>query len=134
MEQQKSPGNKGGRPSKNKEDRASVKLNCWVTSRESEQLWSEFKLAKAGKRIPFASYLKEKLFRKGALPPAKSNELLLTILINLQERGRQLEAISEHLTSAQNSVETAEVNQRVSLELKAIQETLTHISRWLYES
>lgn len=134
MEPQKSSGNKGGRPPKEEENKASVKLNCWVTIRENEQLLSEFRRVKAGKRLAFAGYLKQKLFQDRSINPTKTNELLLTILINLQDRGRQLDDISKHLTAEKGSVITTDITESIRLELAAIQETLTQISQWLYES
>ncbi|WP_077923876.1 hypothetical protein [Spirosoma sp. 209] len=134
VEPQKTSRNKGGRPPKEEQNKASVKLNCWVTIRENEQLQLEFSRVKAGKRLAFAGYLKQKLFQERGTTPTKTNELLLTILINLQDRGRQLDDISKHVTAAKGSVETTEITDSIRLELAAIQEILTQISQWLYES
>lgn len=134
VEPQKTPRNKGGRPPKEEQDKASVKLNCWVTIQENEQLLSEFSRVKAGKRLAFAGYLKQKLFQERGTAHTKTNELLLTILINLQDRGRQLDDISKHLTAEKGSIETTGVAETIRLELVGIQETLTQISQWLYES
>lgn len=130
----KTSRNRGGRPPKEEQNKASVKLNCWVTIRENEQLLSEFSRVKAGKRLAFAAYMKQKLFQERTTTPTKTNEVLLTILINLQDRGRQLDDISKHLKAEKGSVETTEIKESIRLQLAAIQETLTQISQWLYES
>lgn len=133
MEVQKSTLSKVGRPRKEEQERASVKLNCWVTIGEDEQLRSEYRRAKAGKQLAFAGYLKQKLLREGAITTTKTNELLLIILINLQDRGRQLDEITKQL-SKKDGGEAAQIIKTITVELAAIQETLTDISRWLYES
>jgi len=130
---QESTSNKGGRPRKGEQERATVKLNCWVTTGESERIRSEYSKATAGKQLPFASYLKKKLLLERAVTTTKTNELLLTVLLNLKERGRQLEEIGKHLTQA-DGINSAELSRRITDELAAIQEMLTNLSQWLYES
>ena len=125
--------NTGGRPAKSAEERATIKLNCWVTSSQHEQLQSDFRRVQAGTKLSFAAYLKQKLLSKATVARPKTDELLLTVLINLQERGRQLDLISRKIASENGGV-VEETNQRITEELTAIQETLTNISRWLYES
>lgn len=130
---QKSTTYKGGRPPKEEQDRASIKLNCWVTIGENEQLRSEYGRVIAGRKLPFANYLKQKLLQQKVVTPTKTNEILLTILINLQDRGRQLDEIKKQLSTGEG-LEGAEIAEMISVELVAIQETLTRVSQWLYES
>lgn len=133
MELQQSRRNVGGRPAKEEHERSSVKLNCWVTTQEKELIWGEYLKVKAGKRLAFAVYLKQKLLSKRAVAPTKTDDLLLTILINLQERGRQLEQISKTI-QYEAIQEHTDLTEKITAELKAIEETLTRISQWLYES
>lgn len=133
VELQQSQRNVGGRPAKKEHERASVKLNCWVTTQEKELLWGEYLKMKAGRRLAFAVYLKQKLLAKRSTSTTKTDDLLLTILINLQERGRQLEYISKTIQS-EAVPDNADVTGEIRVELKAIEETLTRISEWLYES
>jgi len=130
---QKSTTHKGGRPPKDEQERASVKLNCWVTIAENEQLRFEYGRARAGKRLAFSSYLKQKLLQERTVKPSKTNEIPLTILINLQDRSRQLDEIATQL-SKKDGIEAVEISKTIRVELTAIQDTLTNISQWLYES
>lgn len=110
-----------------------MKLNCWVTVGENEQLRSEHGRAKAGRRLTFSGYLKQKLLQNRIGKPSKTNEILLTILINLQDRSRQLDEIAAQL-SKKDGIDTAEITKNITIELASIRETLTRISQWLYES
>lgn len=133
MELQESKRNKGGRPVKQEAEKATIKLNCWVTYTQNEQIQSDYVRAKAGTKLSFAAYLKQKLLSKWGVARLKTDELLLTVLINLQERGRQLDSISQDIASENGDV-SKELDQRITEELAAIQNTLTSISRWLYKS
>lgn len=104
-----------------------------MTIGENKQLRAEYSHVIAGKKIPFANYLKQKLLQQRVATPTKTNEILLTILINLQDRGRQLDEIKKQLSTAEGA-EGAEIAENISVELVAIQKTLTRISQWLYES
>ena len=125
--------NIGGRPAKLEEEKATIKLNCWVTRSQHEQLQLDYVRVKAGIKLSFAAYLKQKLLNKATVTRSKTDELILTLLINLQERGQQLDTISQKIEAKNGAVEI-ETSQRVAEEIAAIQETLTNISRWLYES
>ena len=134
VETQQSTQNKGGRPPKEETERAIVKLNCWITAPEKERLNAEFVRAKGGSRLCFAAFLKSKLLNSRAINTHKETDLLLTMLISLQERGRQLSAIQEQLATDPSSEKGDGLTEKLTTELAAIQATLTQLSTWLYDS
>lgn len=134
VETQQSTQNKGGRPPKEAKERATVKLNCWITTPEKERLNAEFVRAKGASQLCFAAFLKSKLLNSRAISTHKETDLLLTMLISLQERGRQLSAIQAQLNTDPLSEKRDELTGKLTTELAAIQETLTQLSTWLYDS
>jgi hypothetical protein len=134
VDSKRSNGNRGGRPHKKEEERATIKLNCWVTPNENRQLQAEYLQIKAGKKLVFAHFLKQVLLAKKQTNGPKPDELLLTLIINLQDRGRELEAIKDLLNGQQQSCSCEKINGKISNELEKIQETITQIATWLYES
>jgi hypothetical protein len=133
VELQKSKKNLGGRPPKPEHEKATAKIICWVTVKEKDQLQVEYDKMKAGRCLAFATFLKQKLFEIKAVSAPKEKELLLTILINLQDRGRQLSGISDKITTKDEG-NSNEVRQAILAQLGSIQEMLTKLSTWLYES
>ena len=134
VETQQSTQNKGGRPPKEATERAIVKLNCWITTPEKERLNAEFIRVKGASQLCFAAFLKSKLFNSRVSSIHKETDLLLTMLISLQERGRQLSAIQEQLDTETSSEKGDELTGKLTTELAAIQQTLTQLSTWLYDS
>jgi len=126
--------NKGGRPPKAEKDRATIKLNCWVTPEENIQLQTEYTLAQAGKKLTFSQFIKQNLLVQKLNTNPKKEELLLTIIINLQEEVRQLEDVKALLEAQPEEDSRKKIHQRIEQELVRIEETITQITRWLYES
>ena len=111
-----------------------MKLNCWITAPEKERLNTEFVRVKGASQLCFAAFLKSKLLNSWVVSIHKKTDLLLTMLISLQERGRQLSAIQEQLATDPSSKKGDELIGKLTTELAAIQETLTQLSTWLYDS
>ncbi|HEY0108812.1 MAG TPA: hypothetical protein VGB67_04235 [Fibrella sp.] len=105
-----------------------------MTPDENRQLQAEYLQVKAGKKLVFAHFLKKVLLAKKQTSGPKPDELLLTLIINLQDRGRELEAIKDLLNGQQQSCSGKKINDKISDELVKIQETITQIATWLYES
>ena len=105
-----------------------------MTPDENSQLQAEYLQVKAGKKLVFAHFLKQVLLAKKQTKEPKSDELLLTLIINLQDRGRELEAIKDLLNGQQQSCSGKKINDKISDELEKIQETITQLATWLYES
>lgn len=125
---------KGGRPPKQVNERATIKLNCWVTEQENQQLQAAYRIMKAGGKLTFAAYLKQILLTSKSSRIPKKEECLLMILINLQDRGRQLERILKILERQKESVEFSSQAQAVGEISGQLQTALTEITTWLYES
>lgn len=134
MTKQATQINKGGRPPKAEKDRATIKLNCWVTPEENLRLQTEYTLAKAGKKLTFSQFIKQILLDQKLNLRLKKEELLLTIIINLQEEGRQLDDVKALLEAQLEEDSRKKIHHRIEQELVRIQETITQITRWLYES
>ncbi|MCX6212801.1 hypothetical protein [Spirosoma sp.] len=125
--------NKGGRPAKIDSEKSTVKLNCWVTPVEYSRIQARYLQTKAGKKLPFAQFLKQVLLSEKQTKGLKPDELLLTIIINLQERGRQLQVITDLIEERKES-DQSKVKTKISEELLKIQTTIEQITTWLYES
>ena len=134
MENKKISINRGGRPVKEERERATIKLNCWVTPIQNSQLQTQYIQAKAGGKLAFAQFLKQILLTERQRSGSKKDELLLTTIINLQERGRQLEAIDAQLASKLNECDYGEIKPKIFDELEKISQVITQVTTWLYES
>lgn len=134
VENQKKTASRGGRPAKEEHERASVKLNCWVTPLEFSHLQTQYKQAKAGGKLAFAQFMKQILLAKKQRVGPKTDELLLSLVIKLQERGRQLEAIKALLGGKPDECESRQAILKVGEELEKIRQVITQITKWLYES
>ncbi|XWW48646.1 hypothetical protein JYG30_25050 (plasmid) [Fibrella sp. USSR17] len=111
-----------------------MKLNCWVTPIENSQIQAKYVQTKAGRKLAFAQFLKQTLLSDKQSRGPKPDELLLTIIINLQERGRQLQLISEIIEEEQKEKAQPTVVNKLNEELLRIQKTIEQITTWLYES
>ncbi|NID13407.1 hypothetical protein F7231_24775 [Fibrella aestuarina] len=111
-----------------------MKLNCWVTPVENSVIQAKYVQRKAGSKIAFAHFLKEILLSDKQSRGPKPDELLLTIIINLQERGRQLQRIYEIIEEEQKEEAQPTVVNKLNEELLRIQKTIEQITTWLYES
>jgi hypothetical protein len=134
MNTEQKKADRGGRPPKPISERATQKINCWVTVQEKEQLQAEYGQLKAGGQLVFATYLKLKLLNPAAVTPGKPAELLVRLLIGLQDQRRQLDTIDGQLQRLEKTDLTVEISGDIRVQLASIQETLTLISAWLYES
>ncbi|MEZ0487615.1 hypothetical protein [Fibrella aquatica] len=134
MENRKTGQRRGGRPPKIDSERSTIKLNCWVTPVENSQIQAKYVQTKAGSKLAFAQFLKQILLSDKQSRGPKPDELLLTIIINLQERGRQLQLISEIIEEEQKEEAQPTVVNKLNEELLRIQKTIEQITTWLYES
>ena len=134
VEKSKTGPRKGGRPPKIDSERSTIKLNCWVTPVENRQIQAKYEQTKAGSKLAFAQFLKQILLSDKQSRGPKPDELLLTIIINLQERGRQLQLIAEIIGEDRKEEAQSIVVNKLSEELFRIQETIERITAWLYES
>lgn len=133
VEQSKTGKGRGGRPAKIESERSTIKLNCWVTPIENGQLQARYTQGRAGKKLAFAQFLKQILFSEKPTKGPKPDELLLTIIINLQERGHQLKRIAD-LIEERKKEDRSEISSKIDQELVRIQKTIEQITTWLYES